>query len=111
MLEKTGKIAQLNDELRTTFDIAKGRIVVTQGVGGLPENDRMKIFEMVKSFNAFTKDNDPYFEHDMGKVEHNGHKVFWKIDYYDRNLQYHSEDASDPEKTIRVMTILLANEY
>ena len=31
--------------------------------------------------------------------------------YYDRKLEAHSEDAADPEKTCRVMTIMLAEEH
>jgi hypothetical protein len=37
--------------------------------------------------------------------------IYFKIDYYDPALQYHSEDKTDLEKTVRVMTILLAREY
>lgn len=111
MDEKTMKIAALNDGLRTTFDAAKGRIVLTSGVSRLPETDRTGIFNLVKSFNGFSEDNDPYGEHDFGKIEHNGQDIFWKIDYYDPSLRYHSEDASDPDKTVRVLTIMLANEY
>lgn len=111
MDEKTKKIAALNDDLRTTFNAAKGRIILTHGINGLPETDQIKIFNLVKSFNDFSEDNDPYGEHDFGKVQHNGQDVFWKFDYYDPNIRYHSEDASDPDKTVRVMTVMLANEY
>ncbi|MGA8771052.1 MAG: DUF3768 domain-containing protein [Rhodomicrobium sp.] len=31
--------------------------------------------------------------------------------YYDRKLEAHSEDAADPEKTCRVLTVMLAEEH
>ncbi len=111
MNDKAEKIAKLNDELRTTFDLNKGRVLLTRGIAGLSQDDQSGIIDLVKNFGKFTKDNDPYGEHDFGKVTHNGNDVFWKIDYYDPSLQYHTEDATDPNKTIRVLTVMLANEY
>lgn len=111
MDDKAQKIAALNDGLRTSFDLAKGQIYLSRGVADLPAGDRSKIIDLVKAFNQFTEDNDPYMEHDFGKVSHNGNDVFFKIDYYDKSLQFHSEDAANPEKTVRVMTIMLASEY
>ena len=40
-----------------------------------------------------------------------GRRIIFKIDYYDRDLAYHSPDASDPAVTERVMTVMLAEEY
>ena len=40
-----------------------------------------------------------------------GKKIFWKIDYYDRNFEFASPDAANPELTNRVLTVMYANEY
>ena len=38
-------------------------------------------------------------------------RVFWKLDYYDRQMQFASDDATNPAVTRRVLTIMLAAEY
>lgn len=110
MDEKTAKIRKLNDQLRTTFFMG-GQICFTPGFRSLPEEDQSAIQKKIETFNDFTEDNDPYGEHDFGKVEHNGHRVFWKIDYYDPYFDQGSEDPADPMKTGRLLTIMLAEEY
>jgi hypothetical protein len=67
--------------------------------------------QRVTTFDDFTPDNDPYGEHDFGSFEADGHKVFFKIDYYDKALAYGSENPADPAVTERVLTIMLASEY
>ena len=57
------------------------------------------------------EDNDPHGEHDFGSFELCGRKLFWKIEYYDPDLQHGSEDPADPAKTMRVLTVMLAEEY
>lgn len=106
----TERIAQLNDMLRKTFFIG-GRVVTTPGIRALPEADQSSIREKVETFQAFTPDNDPHGEHDFGAFEHNGDRIYWKIDYYDPTLSYGSDDPADPKKTVRVLTIMLAEEY
>ena len=105
----TNAVQKLNDNFRKTF--IGGRVMLTAGINTKPSNEIAEIIRKVKQFNNFTIANDPYNEHDMGSFEYKGKKIFWKIDYYDRNLQYLSEDPADASKTIRVMTIMLAEEY
>ena len=109
--ERAKRIAELNDQLRTTFNPAAGRITYTHGIGALEDEDRAQIFTLVKTFNNFTEENDPHGEHDFGKVEYNGHTAFFKFDCYNKSLRKGSPDPSDPSVTERVMTILLASEY
>jgi hypothetical protein len=104
------KIAELNDLARTAMGVAS-RLVQTQGICALPQADQSAIREKVETFDAFTADNDPHGERDFGAFEHNGERIFWKIDYYDTTLSMGSEDPSDPRQTIRVLTIMLASEY
>ena len=65
----------------------------------------------VQTFTEFNADNDPHGEHDFGSFEVAGEKIFWKIDYYDSGMMFGSDDPSAPEKTTRVLTIMLADEY
>lgn len=102
-------IKTLNDTFRKTF--IGGRVMLTAGINAKSQDDVAQILSEVRHFNNFTPDNDPYNEHDMGSFEYKGQRIFWKIDYYDRNLRYLSEDPADTSKTIRVLTILLANDY
>lgn len=105
----TARIAELNDILRTTF--LTGRALMTEGIRALPEETQSRIVEAVQIFTDFTPDNDPHGEHDFGAVTIEGHKVFWKIDYYAPDMMHGSDDPSDPKQTRRVLTIMLTEEY
>jgi len=105
------KIAKLNDLARTAMGIAS-RVVQTPGIAALPADVQSTIRERVETFTDFNQDNDPYGEHDFGAFDVEGvGKVFWKIDYYDKNMEFSSEDPADPLQTKRVLTIMLASEY
>jgi hypothetical protein len=54
---------------------------------------------------------NPHHEHDFGVFEEGGHKIFFKLDYYDAAMGFGSEDPANPSKTIRVITIMPASEY
>jgi hypothetical protein len=70
-----------------------------------------RIVKTIAVFDDFCHANDPYEEHDFGSFEAEGHTIFFKIDYFDRNLKYLSPDPTDPVVTARVITIMLADEY
>lgn len=110
MTDQTTRIAHLNDQCRKAMGIA-GRLVQTQGVNALPQHVQSAIRVKVETFNEFTPDNDPYGERDFGAFDYEGHRVFWKIDCYAPDLCHGSEDPSDPRQTVRVLTIMLAEEY
>lgn len=109
MSAKFKKIRELNDAFRTTM--TGGRIVMTPGIAALDVVKRMALQNAVQRFDKFDEDNDPHHEHDFGSILFDGEKIFWKIDYFDKSLEYGSEDPSDPAQTTRVMTIMLASEY
>ena len=105
----TDRIRELNDAFRTTF--RGGKIMMTPGVNELPDCVKAEVLSKVATFEEFSEDNDPHGEHDFGSFELVARKFFWKIDYYDRELKYGSENPADPEQTARVLTIMLASEY
>ena len=100
----------LNDRFRTTF--VGGFVVQTDGVSFLPEAEQLRIREKVQAFSVFDKvENDPLGEHDFGLFEYDGFNVIWKIEYYNLDLSAESEDPTDPKRTTRILTIMLASEY
>jgi len=105
----TAKIAALNDHARQTF--RECRVVITQCVAELDQADMAHVLKEVQGYKAFTPNSDPFSEHDFGSIQLGENTIFWKIDYYDLDLQMHSPDPSDETVTARVLTIMLAEEY
>ena len=79
-----------------------------------------------RDLRRFHPGNDPYGERDFGAIYQGRdgrwtclppttgdavETVFWKIDAYDRDLRFGSEDPANPAVTRRVLTIMLACEY
>ena len=106
---KTARIRALNDELRQNF--AGGIAVMTPGIAALGAEAVARIVKTVAVFDDFCHANDPHEEHDFGAFDADGHRIFFKIDYFDKDLTYHSLDPADPSVTERVITIMLAEGY
>ena len=115
----SNKIAVLNDDFRSrtgmpSFNPAvKGRVFITPGITALSPASQVEIWFAVAQFSDFSEDNDPYDEHDFGAIEIAGAgKVFWKIDCFaDESMNEGCEDPADPDRSFRVLTIMLASEY
>ena len=107
--DPTAKIRALNDRLRTTGQ--GGQIVITPGVQVLGKAKIAEIIAKIQTFNEFDENNDPYKEHDFGKVVVDGKAILFKIDYYDRSYRFASPDPNDEAITNRVMTIMLQEDY
>src|SRR6266481_5365803 len=102
------KIRALNDAFWTTM--TGGRVMMTAGIDALPSDVKAMVIRRVATFSDFTPDNDPHKEHDFGSFTLTGRKFFFKLDYFDLNMEFGSEDPADPSKTTRVLTIMLAEE-
>ena len=106
---KTARIAALNDELRQL--LIGGLAVMTTGVAALGPEAVQRIVQTIAVYDDFCHANDPHQEHDFGSFEVEGQTIFFKIEYFDKSLTYHSPGPSDPSVTERVITIMLAEEY
>ncbi len=73
--------------------------------------DKIGLATAISQFNTFNENNDPYEEHDFLKFEFEGESIIVKFDYYDRELEYGSENPEDLSKTCRVITVMLAIDY
>lgn len=65
----------------------------------------------VRDYSDWGAGNDPYGEHDFGAIELGSERYFWKIDYYDEALEGGSSDPANDAATVRVMTVMRADEY
>jgi len=118
-LPKIEKIALLNDELRKKLISgelfkadSKDKAFIIRGASiFVNDKNKMQFLNNVALYRNFTEDNNPHGERDFGNFMYQKEKIFWKIDYKDNSMMYHSPDASDPSQTIRVLTIMKASEW
>lgn len=106
--ERRAEIARLNDQFR--FTGRGGRLFMTAGIDALPVIEKLLILTEVRYFAEFTPDNDPHGEHDCAVLTVRGKRIIWKIDYLPAN----GFDEADPvreETVLRVLTVMLAEEY
>lgn len=102
-------IAELNDAHRK--GIPRTKTVISRWVDRLWPDTVDRVLRKVREFDDFNSDNDPYGERDYGSIELDDEKFYFKIDYFDTDFRYWSEDPSDPSKTARLLTVALRSEY
>jgi hypothetical protein len=105
----TDRIRLLNDNLRR--HLYSGGAIMTPGIAALGGEAIGRLVNAIATFDDFCTANDPHGEHDFGAFEFDGIPVFFKIDYYDKDLSFHSPDPADATVTERIITIMLAEEY
>lgn len=109
------RIAELNDRCRLGLD-RTARHMMTQNIRAtLSENGSVhgilataRLMKQVRQY-AFGPDDGP--ERDFGAFDFDGHRVCFKIDYYEPSMEYGAEDPSDASATVRVMTVMLSSDY
>jgi hypothetical protein len=109
MSTDTDRIRTLNDQLRR--NLLGGKAVMTPGVAALGSEAVQRLVQTIAVFDDFCTANDPHGEHDFGAFDFDGVEIFFKIDYFDKDFQFHSPDPTDPAVTERVITLMLAEEY
>lgn len=107
--ERTDRIRQLNDQLRTLR--GSGEIHIVGALAEMDEETQKKVLTAIMTFAGFNDGDDPYGEHDFGAVTVAGERFMFKIDYYAPDLESGSDDPADPAKTVRVMSVFHASDY
>jgi len=107
--QRQERIRHLNDTLRRTM--IGGQVLISRSIEALGLMAVSSILDGVRQFDEFSSANDPCDEHDFGALTCSRHRVLWKIDYYDAQLEFGSPDPANPDVTTRVITIMLASEY
>ena len=107
--EQRARTRALNDQLRQHR--TGGRIHFTPGVSEWGLDSLRALLDEISRFDDFSPGNDPYGEHDFGALMFRERQVFWKIDYLDAELQFGAPDPSDEAMCVRVLTVMLAEEY
>jgi len=102
-LVKTVMISMINDKFR------KSGFGITLTCGVQSVEDLPGLLQAIRDYDDFTEDNDPYGEHDFGKLVWHGDKIFWKMDYYNQTFDGWEDPFS--KECRRVITVMLANEY
>jgi hypothetical protein len=108
---KENSSGQNTDQNSKTPQLSLARRTFVKRIAALGAEAVARIVKTIAIFDDFCHANDPHQEHDFGSFEADGHSIFFKIDYYDKSLKYHSPDATDKSVTERVITVMLAEEY
>jgi hypothetical protein len=112
--QRTERIALLNDAARQGND-RMARIVMTSGLlaelgGDTVAQTMMAQARLMAALRHCTFAPDSP-ERDFASMDVDGIKVLMKVDYYDTELAFGSEDPANPAMTRRVITLMRPADY
>ena len=115
MTDRLFRIAELNDRVRLGRD-PEARVVMTAtclavlaGNGGFV-SEALAQAEILGAAARHDFGSDAIGERNSGEFIIRGHTLRFVIDYYDRTLEWGSEDPADPALTTRVLTFMLPKD-
>lgn len=108
-LPRAEAIARLNDQLRKTG--TGGTVMITSALKQVTGFDAATLITALADYAEFDVHNDPHGERDFGCLTLWGYDLLWKIDYYDTDLTFGSDDPANAEVTRRVLTVMLASDW
>lgn len=113
-VDRIEAIARLNDRARLGLD-PTARIVITRNcLAAFCDPDTVDAVmvqaQLLAAFRRcqFSADSP---ERDFAAILFRERKVWLKVDYFDRSLEYGSDDPADAAITTRVITVLLPEDY
>ena len=114
--ERSEKIAALNDELRKDpTNRERDFMTMTSGVAALGPEFWLRVVGKIASLEPkdFDQCNDPYGERNFNAFDVDGHRLYFKIDYYQKgtNNTAGAETPENPETTDYLLTVMLREEY
>jgi hypothetical protein len=115
MTDHTTRIAELNDLCRLGLDRTARIVITATCLAALTEAEgreaeihaQAEVLGAVRRY-AFAPQDGP--ERARGELILRGRTIRFTIDYYDRALEWGSENPADPSVTTRVMTIMLPGD-
>ena len=113
--ERSKRIADLNDAFRQSILVPPnlGCVFTAHHFEQKGGHWQRVALHAVANFSEFSDDNDPSGERgtDAIPMTVEGVEMLWKIDYYDREFKDPSPDPSDPDVTLRIITLMLPEDY
>jgi hypothetical protein len=114
-LSRAETIARLNDRARLGLDRTSKTMFSRACLATFCDGDTRCALvaqaELVDAMRQHLFTDDAHRERDFGEMVFRNHRVWFKIDYYDPGLDYGSEDPADANQTVRVITIMLPEDY
>jgi uncharacterized protein DUF3768 len=94
----------MNDNFRATLAMGGG-VLMSRQFYELPAATKREAFECIATYRQFADDG----HHDAGLVILDGTPIVWRIEYRASDFKSPSPDPSDPDKTIRLLIVELAD--